>query len=125
MFKFFKRKPHKKVTHEKLSYLEHLQRQNFIEELGLKELTEEKQTELLTTMTESILKRITIRVLEQLSKKEKKEFDEVRVTADPDKINEFLREKIDNYDQMLQEVISEFKEEMKTTMHGLQADLAE
>ena len=110
------------MTHEKLSYL-HLQRQNFIEELGLKGLPEEKQTGLFTTMTESILKRITIRVLEQLSKKEKKEFDQVRETADPDKINEFLREKIDNYDQMLQEVISEFKEEMKTTMQGLQDDL--
>jgi len=91
----------------------------------LNALPKEKQTELLTTMTESILKRITIRVLEHLSKKEKKEFDGVRETSDPDKINEFLAEKIDNYDQMVQEVISEFKEEMKITMQGLQADLAE
>jgi len=124
MFKFFKKRL-KGTVHEKLTYSQHLQQQNFLEDLGLNALPKEKQTELLTSMTESILKRITVRVLEHLSKKEKKEFDGVRESSDPDKINEFLAEKIDNYDQMVQEVISEFKEEMKTTMQGLQADLAE
>jgi len=124
MLKFFKKRL-KRTVHETLSYSQHLQQQNFLEDLGLNTLPKEKQTELLITMTESILKRITIRVLEHLSKKEKKEFDEVRETSDPDKISEFLAEKIDNYDQMVQEVISEFKEEMITTMQGLQADLAE
>jgi hypothetical protein len=97
--------------------------QNIIKELGLEGLPEDKQIELLTVMTESILKRITIRILEQLSEEEKKEFDQVRETADPDKINEFLREKIDNYDQMVQEIVTQFKEEMKTTIRDLQKDL--
>lgn len=98
--------------------------QDIIKELGLEGLSEEKQTELLTTMTESVLKRITVRVLEQLSEEDKKEFDRVRETADPDKISEFLRAKIDNYDKMVEEVIKEFKEEIKTTMQGLEKDLA-
>jgi hypothetical protein len=99
--------------------------QNIIKELGLENLPEDKQTELLTTMTESVLKRITIAVLERLSEEDKKEFDKVRETDDPDKINEFLRTKIDNYDQMVEKIIKEFKEEIKTAMQDLQKDLAE
>ena len=97
--------------------------QNIIKELGLEGLPEDKQIQLLTTMTESVLKRITIAVLERLSEEDKKEFDQVRETADPDKINEFLRKKIDNYDQMVEEIVKEFKTEMKTTIQDLQKDL--
>ncbi len=89
MFKFFKKRL-KGTVHEKLTYSQHLQQQNFLEDLGLNALPKEKQTELLTSMTESILKRITVRVLEHLSKKEKKEFDGVRESSDPDKINEIF-----------------------------------
>jgi len=98
--------------------------QNIIKELGLEGLPEDKQIELLTTMTESVLKRITIKVLEQLSEEDKKEFDQVRETDDPDKISQFLGEKIDNYDEMVEGVIKEFKEEMKSTMTDLEKDLA-
>ncbi|MEA3292895.1 MAG: DUF5663 domain-containing protein [Patescibacteria group bacterium] len=98
--------------------------ENIIEEFGLNDLPEEKQTELLTMMTESLLKRITIKVLEQLSKKDKKEFDSVRETSDPDEINKFLKSKIDNYDEMVEETVKEFKEEMKTTIERLKKDLA-
>jgi len=93
--------------------------ENIIKEFGLEDLSEDKQIELLTTMTESVLKRITIKVLEQLSEEDKKEFDQVRETNDSDKINEFLREKIDNYDEIVKEVIKEFKEEMKANIKEL------
>ncbi len=94
--------------------------ENIIKEFGLEDLSEDKQIELLTTMTESVLKRITIKVLEQLSEEDKKEFDRARETNDPDKINEFLREKINNYDEMVKEVIKEFKGEMKANIKELQ-----
>ena len=94
-------------------------KENIIKELGLEDLPEEKQAELLTTMTESILKRVTIAILERLSEEDKIKFDQVREANDPDKIIEFLREKIDNYDQMVEGVVKEFKEEMKTTMQDL------
>ena len=97
--------------------------QNLIQELGLGDLPEDKQVELLTTMTESVLKRITIQILEQLSEEEKKEFDQVRETADPDKITRFLREKIENYDEMAENTVKEFKEEMKNTVKDLEEGL--
>ncbi len=99
--------------------------QDIIKELGLDSLAEENQVELLTMMTESILKRITISVLEKLSEEDKVEFNKVRDEGDPEKIAEFLRTKIENYDEMTENIVKEFKEEMKETMGGLQKDLAE
>ncbi len=97
--------------------------ESIIKELGLENLPEDEQAELLTTMTESILKRITISVLEQLTEEEKIEFDQVRDSDDPEKISNFLREKIVNYDEMVENIIKNFKEEMRGTMADLEKDL--
>lgn len=99
--------------------------QNIIEEFGLGGLPEEKQAELLTTMTESVLKRITIKILEQLSDEDRTEFDKLKETDDPDKIVEFLRAKISDYDKMVEGVVKEFKEEMKETMGELEKGMEE
>jgi len=99
--------------------------QNLIQELGLDSLPEDKQIELLTTMTESVLKRITIQILERLSEEEKKEFDKVRESGEADKITKFLREKIKDYDEMAENTVKEFKEEMKNTVKDLEKSLAE
>ncbi|MCX6746081.1 MAG: DUF5663 domain-containing protein [Candidatus Parcubacteria bacterium] len=93
---------------------------NLIKELGLEGLSEERQMNLLTLMTESLLKRITINALEKLSETERKEFDKVRETNDPDQVHEFLQSKIPGYDKMVKETIEEFKEEMKETAKNLQ-----
>lgn len=100
-------------------------KQNIIEEFGLEDLPEGKQAELLTTMTESVLKRITIKILEQLSDDDRGEFNKLRETDEPDKIVEFLREKISDYDQMVEGVIQEFKEGIKTTTQDLKEDSSE
>ncbi len=98
--------------------------QNILEELGLENLPEDKKEELLSVMTESVLKRITISVLEQLSDEDKKEFDKLRDQADAEKINQFLREKIENYDAMIEKIIKEFKQEMQATMSELEKDIS-
>lgn len=96
--------------------------ENIVQELGLEGLPEKTQIELLTMMTESLLKRITVRILEQLPESEKEEFDRVREGEDMEKINTFLQEKVPNYDQMLQEILAEFKEEMKAHIELLQTN---
>ena len=98
--------------------------QDIIKEFGLESLSEEKQIELLTTITESVLKRITIAVLEKLLEEDKIEFNKVRDESDPKKITEFLRTKIENYDEMTENIVKEFKEEMKETIGKLQKDLS-
>lgn len=93
---------------------------NLIKELGLEDLAEERQLNLLNLMTEAILKRITINVLENLSEADRKEFDKVRETNDPNQIHDFLKSKIPNYDKMAKETIEEFKKEMKETAKELE-----
>ena len=99
--------------------------QNILEELGLTDLPEETQTKLLTGMTESILKRITLRIYEELPENERAEFQKIRDTGEPEKIDEYLHDKIPGYEKKLQEVIEEFKEEMKDTIADLKNKMGE
>lgn len=93
--------------------------QNILQELGLQDLPEATQIKLLTQMTESVLKRITVRVLEQLSEQDREEFDKLQASGDAEKVDQFLKAKIPNYEQMLKEVVAEFKEEMKANIETL------
>ena len=93
---------------------------NLIKELGLEGLSEDRQIQLVTMMTEVILKRITIEVLQKLSEADKQEFDKVRETNDPDQVHNFLRSKIPGYDKMVKEIIEDFKSEMKESAKNLE-----
>lgn len=94
---------------------------NIIDELGLSGLPEGKKIELLSQMTESVLKRITIAVLEKLSTQDAEEFEKLRESEDPERIDKFLKEKIPNYETMVRDIISDFKNEMEKNV----ADLSE
>ena len=96
---------------------------NIIDELNLSGLPEDKQEQLLSAMTESVLKEITIAVLKRLSDDEKVEFDKVRETGDSEKINKFLKDKIKDYDKMVEKIIEDFKNEMKSTISELEKNL--
>lgn len=94
---------------------------NILEELGLENLPEETQIKLLTKMTETVLKRITIKVLEQLSEPERDEFYQLQESGDTDKINDFLRAKIPDYDKMVLKEVKDFIAEMQDTISELGA----
>ncbi|MGM0482416.1 MAG: DUF5663 domain-containing protein [Patescibacteria group bacterium] len=101
------------------------QKNNLLEELGLEDLPEETQTRILEAMTESLLKRITLRILEELSEEDREEFEKIREEQDAQKTENFLREKIPNYDEIVEEVSSSFKEEMKGHINELKEGLEE
>ena len=95
---------------------------NLMQELGLAELPEDKKISLLSAMTESVLKRITVEVLSRLSDEDQSKLLSLENTApDPQEIEKFLKAKIPDYDQIQNKVLQEFKEEMKSTMDILQA----
>lgn len=93
---------------------------NLIQELGLDALPEEKKISLLSAMTESVLKRITVEVLSRLSDE-----DQTQILAfqqnppAPDVIETFLKTKIPDYDKIQETVVREFKDEMRSTMDML------
>jgi Glu-tRNA(Gln) amidotransferase subunit E-like FAD-binding protein len=72
--------------------------EELMKELGLNNLSEDQQRNLLTKMTETVLKRIFLETLERLDGEDKNKYQEmIEKNSDPEKVNEFLREKIDNY----------------------------
>ncbi|HRZ95374.1 MAG TPA: DUF5663 domain-containing protein [Candidatus Moranbacteria bacterium] len=87
---------------------------DFLDELGLAGVSQEKKEELLVKMTEVLLKRIFIEVMEKLPESDQNEYARIiEGEAEPDKVEAFLKERLPNYEEMVKNVIDDFKEEMK------------
>ena len=92
---------------------------DIIKELGIDQLPPEKQEEILTAMTEVLLKRLTVRVLEKLDEKQQEEFSQVSAGGDLEKVNQFFAANVPDYENIIQEEIGQFKEDMKETVDAL------
>jgi len=94
---------------------------DILKELQIDQLPLEKQEEVLTAMTELLLKRLTVRVLEKLDEKQQEEFGQVSASGDPDKISQFFAANVPDYEKIIQEEIDLFKIDMKETVDALLA----
>jgi len=87
--------------------------QSIIGELGLQSLPQEKQNELMARMGEVIVKRIYLETMESLNEIDREELVKMLdAKAEPEKIEEFLKEKIANYEELVKKIIEGFKSEM-------------
>lgn len=87
--------------------------QQLIKDLGIDTLSEDKQNELIIKMTEVLLKRIFLETMEKLGDAGREEYEKMTEgEVIPEQVEAFFKEKIHNYDEMVQNVIVEFKEEM-------------
>ncbi len=93
--------------------------QNIFTELQLDQLPVERQQEILMALTELFLKKITLKVLDNLSEQQRQEFDALITAGEPEKISDFLAKNIQNYEQLVAEEIEHFKKEIKETMEAL------
>lgn len=85
-----------------------------VEELGISDLSKDQQQELIVKMTEVILKRIFLSTMEKLGANDQEKYQGmIENNADSKEIDEFLKEKIENYDKMTEEIIQNFKMELK------------
>lgn len=85
-----------------------------LEEMGIADLPEDQQNELIDKMTEAVLKRMLLVVLEKLNDEDRASFEAmIDKEAAPEEVNSFLQEKIPDYEQLAAKVVNEFKEEMK------------
>ncbi|MDD3487546.1 MAG: hypothetical protein PHF35_04205 [Candidatus Moranbacteria bacterium] len=95
-------------------------KQSLVDELGLQDLPKEKQEEILVKMTEVLLKKIYLETFEKLGEKDREELaDMLDGEPEPEKVEAFLREKIEDYDGFVKKVVEEFTEEMKKTTGDL------
>lgn len=94
--------------------------QSIIEELGLQNLSQEKQEEILVRMMEVLLKKIYLETLEKLGESDRVEFGNMLdQESEPEKVEDYLRSKIEDYDGFVKNIVENFREEMKKTTEDL------
>lgn len=85
-----------------------------VKDLGLTNLTEEVQDQILARLGEITLKAVTLAIFEKLPEAKRAEFDEIALAEDPAKIQAFLTENIPNLKELmdaeLKKTIAKFKE---------------
>ena len=90
--------------------------QTIFEELGIQNLPEETRVALLDRMTESLLKRMAVAFREKLSDESQRELERMtQGEIDSGKVEEFLQTRIPDYETIQDNVISDFKADMRET----------
>ncbi|MBI4708787.1 MAG: hypothetical protein HY764_01125 [Candidatus Portnoybacteria bacterium] len=87
-------------------------KKNIITELGLDNLPEERKLELLGKMSDLIQKRVLLRVIKSLSLDDKEQFDKLLGQENEQEIYRFLISKVPNIDEITDEEVIRFKEEV-------------
>jgi hypothetical protein len=83
-------------------------------ELGLDTLPQKQKEALALKMTEALLKRINLIIMERLSEKDIESYEKLADNnVAPHVIETFLKSKIPDYEVMVNSVIREFVDEMK------------
>ena len=84
-----------------------------VKDLGIDNLPQDKQNELIIKMTEVLLKRIFLETMEKLGEQGREEYEKMSEgEIEPAQVAAFFKEKINNYDEMVEAIIQDFRAEM-------------
>lgn len=84
---------------------------NLLEELGITSLPEEKKSELLHAMAETLGQRITLRAIEALSEEDANKLKQL-ADENSEASGQFLEEHVPNLAELVKDEIAKFKSEM-------------
>jgi len=98
--------------------------EDFMRELGIDQLSEDEREETMARIGKLVFEGVMIRVIDSLSEEDQKNLqniinEEINAQETSDKILEFLRSKINNLDQIIDEEINVFKKESLETMNAI------
>jgi hypothetical protein len=95
---------------------------DLIKYLGIDKLPEDEQERILLNIGKIIFQLVMIRVLEELNENDKGEFEKIlnEKPNDEEAILNFLKSKIPNLDEIVNEEIAKFKEESLDFMKELE-----
>lgn len=82
--------------------------------LNLDKFTEEEKNQILAQLTDSLLKRLTLRIYDRLNIADQAVFDKLGLNGDESKISDFLSEKVPDFDQIRNEELEGLVEEMQS-----------
>lgn len=92
-----------------------------LERLDVSAIPQELRIELLSQMTEVALKRIAVESAERLSPQDQDELLKLQESSkEPSEIEAFVRERIPDYDVLVETTLNEFLEEMQWNLKTLQ-----
>ncbi len=92
--------------------------QTIAKEFGFDELEDEKQQKLIERMTESVIKRVLVEAYAKLSESDRETFEEMMENVEninPNDIDEFLQEKLTDYDAIVVEAVEDLKKHLTQT----------
>lgn len=93
--------------------------------LGLQNLPPEEQQMLVAKMSDVIMERVTLRILDALSPEDKKAFDAlIAQNAAPERVEEFLQGKVKDLEAIRTAEILRFKQDLADDVEALKAKLA-
>jgi hypothetical protein len=87
-------------------------KKNIIVELGLQDLPEDRKFQLLSQMSELIQKRVLLSTIRSLAVADKQVFDGLLGKGNEQEIYQFLISKVPNIEQITDEEVIRFKEEI-------------
>lgn len=84
-----------------------------IEDLKINDLDESKRNEMVIKMTEVLLRRIFVETMDRLGSGGREEYAKMSEgEIEPGQIEAFFKEKIHDYDEMVEKIIEEFRGEI-------------
>ncbi len=86
---------------------------NILNDLGIENLPEDEKKNLLASLSESFLRRITVRIYENLDETDQTEFEKIAAENNPAKLEEFLKSKIPNIEEIQKKELEELVREIK------------
>lgn len=101
--------------------MEDILKQNIIKDLGLDSLPEEEQKEAFLKIGEIIFSGVLSRVLDELSDEEASEFEKIisETPDDEEAVMNFMKAKVPNLDEIVNEEITKFKKESVDFMNEI------
>ena len=88
-------------------------RERIIKELSLKGLPSEAQDEIISKLSENLLKKVAIAILDKLSEDKRGEFEILASTGDSDAMYTFLKANVSDADFLIEKEVQEGIAEIK------------
>lgn len=98
---------------------ENILEKGLLVELGIEDAAPEVQESVLDSFTGAVIKKMLIRAFELLPEDKKGELVALQDSEDYDKIEQFLKENVPDFDKVMAEVVGSAKEEYRDTVEEL------
>lgn len=86
---------------------------SLIKELNLEGLPEDEQNKILEKIGEIVLKEMFVKTVDSLDEDGRKHFEKMlKEKSTPEEIEEFLKLKISNYEEILQDIMNNLKDDL-------------